>query len=319
MTDAVDNPSQEASERRDQSEGEREAPADREYTRPFLNRLRSLACEVRSPRNFSVSLGAQLLEVEIGRTLLVIWTPCPARAPDRQEGIYRATSRRTLAAARPLEVGFDAETNEHRRNKELGTNRELAWGDPAFDDAVYIHSHCEDTALHELLASHNVRDAITRVVQMSPSQFVLDDARGRISVCFNLTRPLPDVADAAESLVSSLQTIVEEMPLLLSTGRRARRWTILKVGAATAAAILPGGAFVWYLWSGLVQPHVMLFLVGVALGIGLSLLAWRPIHLRVRGQFHSATKRKVWKVLAVGIGIELGLVLARVMAEYVRP
>ena len=87
-----------------------------------------------------------------------------------------------LSAPRPLGIKLTRESSNHVRAKEMGINREVQLGDPAFDGQVYVNSLSGDEIIRDVLSNDSARSAVRELLDRDASVIVLDDEAGRVVV-----------------------------------------------------------------------------------------------------------------------------------------
>lgn len=264
------------------------------------------------------------VRVRVKLGLLTLAVSFPERTEGGGGGAYRGDQRAVVRARRPLELIVRRETEQERQDKAAGINREFQTGDAGFDREVYITSHAEESVLGSVLARAEVRDAILTILRTGPTQFTLDDTEGNVSVWYKeATKAISE--STGREVLDALEALVEGLPALVTTGRGPLRWSWLEAIGAIAAVCAPGGivavALVCSRWSvfvdgargaGLAGWYVASLFAAVLAGWGLGTASGAALTGRIKGQYHSATNRKLVRFTSIVLGIELCVIAAQV-------
>jgi len=243
---------------------------------------------------------------------------------------YRDATARPLIVARPLGVTLRWENGSDHYAKEAGVNRELQTGDLDFDRRVFIDTIASDDAVRALLASPDARSAIIALLSEKCSSLTIDDEYGNIALSlFEFTTRAPPQGRGAR-IVAALATLAASLPPVLASGEAPpvntqKRAAKTGCGLAFAGFILTPIAAI-----GLAPDHCvesddegsnlvcsagpeccMPLLSGLAVGLLASLPVVVAIQRLVRGQSDSSENRLTLTIAAVGLFIELGIIIAR--------
>jgi hypothetical protein len=258
--------------------------------------------------------------------------------PEAKLGAARATrgiaAKKPITARRPLHVSLQRETGHDVRAKEMGINREVEVGDPAFDGKIYIDSRCEDEVIRALLADPEARAAVLGILELEAVRIILDDKKGRVSLLIvEFTKRNPDAA-RAERMLDGLVRLVDALPPIEAQAeKRAPDWfwhaiiagAILAVFGIMVAPVTyfqftPEHCKVWSWFEkesrlecargpDCCTPATVGLLSGGGVGLALCALFF----LTIRGRSDSFARMICTMIVTTLFSLEAGLVIARLV------
>jgi hypothetical protein len=138
--------------------------------------------------------------------------PPPGPGPGRRRAIALP-----LAAPRPLRIKLSREASIHVKAKEMGINREVQLGDPAFDGQVYVNSLSGDEIIRDVLSDDAARSAVRDLLERDASVIVLDDEAGRVVVSVVEFRHRYPDQERANRMLEVMDKLVLALPAVSAT------------------------------------------------------------------------------------------------------
>jgi hypothetical protein len=237
-----------------------------------------------------------------------------------------------LAAPRPLAIKLSREASIHVRAKEMGINREVQLGDPAFDGQVYINSPSGDEIIREVLAEEGARTAIRELLERDASVIVIDDDAGRVVVFVVEFRQRSPDQERAERMLAAMDQLATLFPAVSATPGGRQRDTLalslIGLGILAFVGLLAAPLLYFYLTpercrvqhsdgaslACSVGPECCRpGLLGLAGGAALSVPLAIFFFYWVRGQSNSLSKMISAMVIASILLLEIGALIGRLV------
>lgn len=207
--------------------------------------------------------------------------------------------RSIVVPAKPLpHVLLRRERASDRMGKQLGFNREVQLGDPAFDDAAYIDTAESDEVVRALLERPDVRAAVLAVlatgyrVEMSPNGLRATLIQAKLS---------PIDAAAVPRALAALEALAPLLPSVDPSSIGRPHWSRTSATIGVPLSVL----LIGFVLTGLAGPFIHPLvdrkdaLYGIAVGLGLWIAVVAALFLRLRGGTSS------FGLLVLGAGLLL--------------
>lgn len=304
-----------------------------------MEQLREIAGVQRDENRFSIPRPA-------GHTVSVIFSPGSSESlelavafpthsmspPEAGSDPRRRAIALPLSAPRPLRIKLSREASIHVRAKEMGINREVQLGDPAFDGQVYVNSLSGDEIIRDVLSNDSARSAIRDLLDRDANVIVLDDEAGRVVVSVVEFRHRSPDQERATRMLEVMDKLVLSLPAVSATpggGLRDRLAMLLVcLGILAFVGMLAAPLIYFYLSpdhchvthsDGIsiscsvgpecCRPGVVGLASGAVLSVPLSILFFYI----VRGQSNSLSKMISAIVITGVLLLELGAIVGRLV------
>ncbi|NUQ72415.1 MAG: hypothetical protein HUU21_02565 [Polyangiaceae bacterium] len=302
----------------------------------LVEQFRAIAGASRDQNRFSIARPA-------GHSVSVVFSPGSSESlelavkfPSHEAGLPKSERRRAIAlplsAPRPLYIKLSREGASHVRAKEMGINREVQLGDPAFDGQVYINSPSGDEIIREVLSDEGARSAVRQLLDRDASVIVLDDEAGRVVVFVIEFRQRSPDQSRAERILAQMDKLAQSLPAVSAApGGPLRDWlaiSLIMSGILAFVGMLAAPLLYFYLTpercrvtrgDGMhlacsvgpecCRPGFMGLLGGAALAVPLSIFFF----FAIRGQSNSLSKMISAIVITSVLLLELGAILGRLV------
>jgi hypothetical protein len=143
-------------------------------------------------------------------------------APHALGSPHRASGKGRIEAERPLDIKLRHETDGDVRGKEIGINREVQIGDPAFDENIYIDTPSDDRVVQAIFADSDARAAVLELLEKDVSSIIIDDKTGLITLFIIEFRRLEEDRLRLHRILTAFVRLVDALPEVIASPTKRR-------------------------------------------------------------------------------------------------
>lgn len=245
---------------------------------------------------------------------------------------HRASGKGRIEAQRPLSIKLRRETDDDVHGKEIGINREVQIGDPAFDENIYIDTPSDDRVVQAIFADGDARAAVLELLEKDVSSIVIDDKTGLITLSIIEFRRLEEDRLRLHRILTAFLRLVDALPEVIASPTK-RRPDLLDTALLWGGGLaILGFAVVLFSYAPL-SPRICVvrsfirdesyFVCSVSpdccapqtLGLGVGTIASAVFagifFFTIRGKSNSHSRMLAAIIITTALCLELGVFIAR--------